>query len=159
MNQTLFERWVMDQLNQNEDTQKTKVKREKKKPKSKEYQQNIKEMTELEVLFSQMTLSDKKQKQQSIIKVDFEQLSDFSSVQNEEFLKWLLSQLRLLFSQRKVTLAQNKIDSLFNLLFDEKEIEFLEQGICSRLGIENDSFSTQEQKIFLKNIFNNIFEV
>ncbi|CAD8130306.1 unnamed protein product [Paramecium sonneborni] len=159
MNQTLFENWITNQLNQNEDTQKTKIKKEKKKYKSKEYQQNQKDMNELETLFSQLTLSDKNQKQQQMVKIDFEQFSDISKVYDEEFLKWILSQFRLLFSQRKVNSISSKLDFLFNLLFDEEEIKFLEQGICSRLGLDNDSFNLQEQKIFLKNIFKNIFEV
>ncbi|CAK85763.1 unnamed protein product (macronuclear) [Paramecium tetraurelia] len=153
MNQTLFESWVIDQLNQNEDTQKTKIKREKKRQKSKEDQQNIKEMTDLEALFNQMTLTDKKLKQQSIVKIDFEKNYYISSVQDEEFLKWIFSQLRIYFSFKKISQMPNKIDSLFQILFDQKEIEFLEQSIGSRLGMEKD------QRILLKNIFNSIFEV
>ncbi|CAD8092381.1 unnamed protein product [Paramecium sonneborni] len=158
MNQSFFESWVMDQLNQNEETQKTKIKKEKKKPRSKEFLQNLKEMTELEVQFNEMTLSDKSQRQSSIQKIDFGKFVNISSVQDEEFLKWILSQLRLYFQSKKISLVSNKIDFLFNLLFDEKEIDFLEKGICSRLGIENNSLNVQEQKIFLKNIFCNIFE-
>ncbi|CAD8182835.1 unnamed protein product [Paramecium octaurelia] len=153
MNQTLFESWVIDKLNQNEDTQKTKFKRDKKKQKSKEDHQNIKEITELEALFSQMTLTDKKLKQQSIIKIDFEKTNYISSVQDEEFLKWIFSQLRIYYSFKKISQLSNKIDSLFQIIFEDKEIEFLEQSIGSRLGMEND------QRILLKNIFNNIFEV